>query len=110
MKTFKKWAGFALFLGFLWLGVPRCTEIKLTSAEDRRLIDALCKEVETEHAVVASPDMLSREEWALVLARYRRADAAEMRDLENPASEFPDRTGPLVRDLARRLERRLERR
>ena len=104
MNVFKKWVGLALFLGFLWLGVPKCSEIPLMSAEDRLKVDFLCKMVEREHAVVARPDMLRRDEWLLVLARYRRAEAAEMKDLENPASEFPDRTGPLVSDLARRLE------
>jgi hypothetical protein len=106
MNAFKKWVGFVLFLGFLWLGVPKCTEIPLMSTEDRQKIDLLCKMVESEYAVVARPDMLRREEWLLVLARYRRAEALEMKDLDDPSSEFPNRTGPLLEDLARRMERR----
>lgn len=104
MKWLQKWGGLVLFLGFLWLGVPRCVDGQALRAEDRRQVELLCKKVEWEHALAARPDMLRREEWLLVLARYRRAEAAETRNLNNPASDFPDLTGPVLQDLSRRLE------
>jgi hypothetical protein len=92
----------ALFLG---LGVPSCSEVETLDKKDRQQVEYLCRMVLLEHLLEVKPDALSAREWKTVLAEYRRAEAADARELERPVPEVPDHAGAVVDRLARRLRR-----
>lgn len=106
MKAIKTTAVTLLTLGFLWLGVPRCSEVDYLEKQDRQQVEYLCRMVLLEHFLGAKPEALTVKEWKAVLAEYRSAAALDAQDLESKTPTFPDHTGAVVDRLAARLRGR----
>lgn len=105
MKTIKATVLTLLTLGFLWLGVPRCSEVETLDKQERQQVEYLCRMVLLEHLQTVTPEMLTVKEWKFVVSEYRRAEAADARDLERQVPDFPNHVGDVVDRLARRLRR-----
>jgi len=92
--------------GFLWLGVPRCSEVNSLNELERQQVAVLCRTVLLEHFLDAKPESLTVRDWQAVLAEYRSAAALDARDLESLNPAFPDHAGQVIDRLAARLRGR----
>lgn len=92
--------------GFLWLGVPRCTEVETLEKPEMQQVAFLCRMVLLEHFVDAKPEMLTGREWRAVLAEYRAASALDDADLRSVQPTFPNHALAVIERLAARLRGR----
>lgn len=80
MKATRLTALTLLTVGFLWLGLPRCSEVEAMEASERLWVDVLCQRVRAEYFFEPEPGRLSVSEWREVLRAYREADVLEDED------------------------------
>lgn len=110
MKRFRDFlrglGGVLLLGGFVWLGVPRCSEMETLTREERQQVAFLCRMVLLEHFVDAKPEMLTGREWRTVLAEYRAASALDDADLRSVQPTFPNHAMAVIERLAARLRGR----
>jgi hypothetical protein len=99
-------SGVLLLGGFLWLGVPRGSEVEFLEKQDRQQVAFLCRMVLLEHFLDAKPEALSVAEWRAVLAEYRAASALDDADLASPNPTFPGHGSAVIDRLVARLRGR----
>lgn len=103
MKTLKMMGVVSLVLGFLWLGVPKCSEVDYLDKQERQWVERLCREVRSEYFFEPAPDKMSAAEWRAVIGAYRAAEQQELATLEKRPEAFESLTDPVLRRLAERL-------
>lgn len=104
MKTLKVTGMTLLILGFLWLGMPRCTEVETLEKLEREQVAHLCQLVLRQHFLTVKPEMLSPKEWRVAMSEYRQAEALDAQDLERQNPAFPDHASAVIERLAARLK------
>ena len=106
LSVLRSLGGVLLLGGFLWLGVPRCSEVDSLEKQDREQVEYLCRMVLLEHLVDAKLEALSVPEWQAVLQEYRAASALDDADLRSAQPTFPNHSLEVIDRLALRMRGR----
>lgn len=74
MKTLKMMGLVSLVLGFLWLGVPRCSDVDYLDKQERGWVEILCRQVRSKYFFEPNPQAMTADEWRSAVRSYRAAD------------------------------------